>query len=82
MGNITVDHIQETYPISDHQWGFMHHHSSTSALISVIYDWLSALDNEHEIFGVFFDVQKAFNSMPHLRLFQKLEPIGINPYIM
>ena len=31
---------------------------------------------------VFFDVQKAFDSVPHLPLLQKLEQIGINPYIL
>ena len=60
----------------------MHHRSSTSALISVIHDWLFALDNGHEICVIFFDVQKAFDSVPHLPLLQKLEQLGINPYIL
>ena len=59
--NIILDHIRGIYPISNHQWGFMHHRSSTSTLISVIHDWLSALDNGHEICAIFFDVQKAFD---------------------
>ena len=29
-----------------------------------------------------FDIQKAFDSVPHLPLLQKLEQIGINPYIL
>ena len=29
---------------------------------------------------VFFDVQKAFDSVPHLPLLQKLEEIGINQF--
>ena len=82
VSNIILDHICEAYPISDCQWGFMHFHSSTSGLISVIYDWLPALDNGHEICVVFFDVQKAFDSVPHLPLLQKLEQISINPNIL
>ena len=31
---------------------------------------------------VFFDVRKAFDSVLHLPLLQKLEQIGINPYIL
>ena len=31
---------------------------------------------------MFFDIQKAFDSVPHLPLLQKLEQIGINPYIL
>ena len=80
--NLILDHICNTYPVSDHQWGFMHHRSSISALISVIYDWLYALDNGLEVCVVFFDVQKAFNSVPHLPLLQKLEEIGINQFIL
>ena len=80
--NLILDHICNTYPISDHQWGFMHHRSSISALISVIYDWLYALDSGLEVCVVFFDVQKAFDSVPHLPLLQKFEEIGINQFIL
>ena len=46
----TIDEfLTQTYPISDYQWGFMHHRSSVSALIAVIHDWLSALDSGHEV---------------------------------
>ena len=82
VSDIILDHICEAYPISDRQWGFMHHRSSTSALISVISDWLFSLDNGQEICVVFFDVQKAFDSVPHLPLLQKLEQIGVDPYIL
>ena len=76
VSDIILDHICDAYPISDQQWGFMHHHSSTSALISVIHDWLYALDNGHEVCVVLFDVQKAFDSVPHLSLLEKLSQIG------
>ena len=79
--NIILDRICQAYPISDRQWGFMHFHSSTSALISDINDCFSALDNGQEVCVVFFDVQNAFDSVPHLPLLQKLEQIGaIKPY--
>ena len=73
-----IDHICEAYPISDRQWGFMHYSSSTSTLISVINDWLSALDNGQKVCVVFFDIQKAFDSVPHFPVLQKLEQIGIH----
>ena len=63
---IVHEYLAENSPISNHQWGFMHHRSSTSALISVIHDWLNALDNGHEVCAVFFDVRKAFDSVPHV----------------
>ena len=60
----------------------MHHRSSTAALISVIHDWLSALDNGHEVCVVFFDMRKAFDSVPHIPLLQKLSDVGVNPFIL
>ena len=51
-------------------------------LIAVIHDWLSALDSGHEVCVVFFDVRKAFDSVPHAPLLEKLSEIGLNPYII
>ena len=63
-------------------WGFMHHRSSTAALISVIHDWLCALDSGEEVCVVFFDVRKAFDSVPHIPLLQKLEDAGLQPFLL
>ena len=82
VNKLILDHVCETYPISNRQWGFMHHCSSISALISVIYDWLYALDRGLEVCVFFFDVQKTFDLVPHISLLHKLEEIGINPYIL
>ena len=64
VSDIITDHVCENFPISDHQWGFMHHRSSTSAHIAVLHDWLKAIDDGYEICIVFFNVQKAFDSVP------------------
>ena len=52
---------------------------STSALISVVHDWLTPLDEGNEICVVFFDVQKAFDYAPSAPLLLKL---GINPHLL
>ena len=54
-------------------WGF---HSTVTALLSVTHEWLSALERGQEICGVFFDYQKAFDSVPHLPLLW--ECLGLN----
>ena len=54
------------------QWGFMSSRSTVSALIRVIDDWLCALDQGYEVCVVFFDVSKAFDTVPHLALLSKL----------
>lgn len=81
MKDIIDEFLAQTYPISDCQWGFMNHRS---ALITVINDWLSALDCGHEVCVIFFkfDVKKAFDSVPHAPLLEKLSAIGLSPYII
>ena len=71
-----------TTPISDTQWGFMPNRSTTSALIKVVNDWMHALDEGYEICVIFFDVRKAFDSVPHIELLNRLEEIGLPPAIV
>lgn len=35
-----------------------------------------------EICVFFFDIQKAFDTVPHLLLLQKLNALNVNPYLM
>ena len=48
----------------------------------MVEDWLLALDQGHEICVVFFDVSKAFDTVPHLDLLQKLSELGLDPYLI
>ena len=56
--------------------------STVSALIKVLDDWQRALDQGCEVYIVFFDVSKAFDTVPHLPLLQKLSEIGLDPYLI
>ena len=47
-----------------------------------MYDWLSEIEEGHEIEAVFFDLTKAFGSVPHKQLICKLESIGLNSYLI
>ena len=60
----------------------MSHRSTVSALIKVLDDWQRALDQGCEVCVVFFDVSKAFDTVPHLPLLQKLSEIGLDPYLI
>ena len=75
-------HLCESYPISRRQWGFLPGRSAQSALLSVTHDWFQQLENGNEVCCIFFDLKKAFDSVPHSVLLQKLSAIGVDPYII
>ena len=79
---LICDHLAENVPISDAQWGFQKGKSTTTALLAVTQDWFTLLDQGKEIYYVFFDLQKTFDSVPHRRLMEKPEQIHIPPVLL
>ena len=74
-------HLLQSRPISPFQWGFMPRRSTTSALCTLVHDWLSQLDYGNDICSAFFDVRKAFDSVPHSLLMSKLSTLQLCPHI-
>ena len=75
-------HLRDNCPISSRQWGFLPGRSSVSALLSVTHEWLKNLEDGNEVCSVYFDLRKAFDSVPHRLLLQKLSDIQLDPYII
>ena len=71
----------DTIPLSDSQWGFRTGRSTVSALLAIVDDWLKLLEEGKEICATFFDYQKAFDSVPHRPLMEKLLSLDLNPYL-
>ncbi|CAK5007712.1 unnamed protein product [Meloidogyne enterolobii] len=65
----------EILPPSQH--GFVKNKSVTTQLLEITNDISHALEEKSLIDIVYFDLAKAFDSIPHARLFKKLEIIGI-----
>ena len=63
--------------LSDSQFSFRPGRSTESALLSATHSWLSSLDSRNSICSVFFDLRKAFDSVPHLPLMNTLSSIGL-----
>ena len=61
-----------------HQHGFRKGRSCVTQLIEVMEDWTNELDNHSSIDAIFFDFQKAFDTVPHQRLLRKLKGYGIS----
>ena len=59
------------------QFGFRDKHSTNHALIDITETIRSALDNDKTVCGIFVDLQKAFDTVNHEILIEKLNYYGI-----
>ena len=82
ISSLIMNHLESVAPISSNQWGFMLGRSTTSALLSITNDCLQALDMGYDVCAVFFDIRKAFDSVPHRSLMNKLRDIGLDDYLL
>lgn len=74
--------LDSSYPLAANQWGFLPRRSTTHALLSAVHDWLGSMEDGHEMGAVFFDLTKAFDSVPHRQLICKLRAIGLDDYLV
>ena len=82
MSNLLYDHLLEHAPISTKQWGFLPGRSTTDAVLSAAHDWHQTLDSGSEVCAIFFDLQKALDSVPHRSLIAKLRQLNTNKFLL
>ena len=80
--SIISSHLQENCPLSNKQWGFQSGKYTTTVLISILHHWLHALDSGNDISTMFFDFKKAFDTVPHTLLIDKLRNLHLHPCII
>ena len=71
-GFLTTNKILNKY-----QFGFRAGHSTTHAIINLFEATLDGLDTKLKVGGVYLDISKAFDTIPHNILLAKLEHYGI-----
>ena len=80
--NRVTDHLGSTCPPAVNQWGFLPGKSTVGAILSATHEWYALLEERKEVGSVFFDLTKAFDSVPHRLLLSKLEEIGLNSFLV
>ena len=63
--------------LSNNQYGFRNNHSTSLALIDLVEELTNSIDNKKITIGIFIDLKKAFDTINHELLLQKLECYGI-----
>ena len=71
-------HLKDHNLLSTFQYGFREGRSCTSQLLSAMEDWTKSTNNQHETDIILLDFAKAFDTVPHARLINKLRAYQIN----
>ena len=80
--NLVFAHVKTSCPLSPPQWGFLPGRSASSALLTVTDEWHQILEQNVEVGAIFFDIKKAFDTVPHRTLLYKLSDMGLHPHIL
>jgi endonuclease/exonuclease/phosphatase family metal-dependent hydrolase len=72
-----MQHLKNNNLLSDQQFGFRPQRSTTTQLLKALDDWTAWLDEGINFDVMYMDFAKAFDSVPHRRLMQKITAYGI-----
>ena len=76
------EHLINNNILSKHQYGFVSGRSTITQLLVTLNEWLFNLDNDIPTDAAYMDFRKAFDSVPHKRLINKLKAYKIDGPIL
>ena len=72
-----TEHLIVTEQLSNAQHGFLPRRSCATQLLTSLEDWTRLMEGGDSVDVAYLDFKKAFDSVPHQRLIQKLRDLGI-----
>ena len=75
--NALLEHVLEYGHLSPKQFGFCPGSSTQEAILAATHDWHEALERHNSVACVFFDLSKAFDSLPHSLVLASLAKVGV-----
>ena len=75
--NRFLEYLNKYNILCDKQYGFRRNHSTSLALVDLYDKISSAIDQKEIAVGIFIDLSKAFDTVNHGILFDKLKYYGI-----
>ena len=73
-----MDHLDQHSVLSDKQHGFCSKHSTETQLILTTHNLSKSLNNKSQVNMIIMDFSKAFKTVPHNRLLNKLKRYDVN----
>lgn len=77
-----VEHLMENKLFTDDQHGFVPGRNCITQLLVCMEEWTKMIENGDSFDVIYTDFSKAFDSVPHERLFLKMESLGIKGDIL
>ena len=77
-----MDHLKRNNLLSDDQHGFRAGRSCVTQLLEIMDLWTTMLDEGGSLDVVYLDFRKAFDSVPHQRLLNKVQAYGIDGRVL
>ena len=68
--------------ITEKQFGFVKGRSTVLQLLKALDEWTEAMESGSQTDTIYTDFQKAFDSVPHERLINKLATFGIKDNLL
>ena len=77
VANYLIDFLESQDLLYKYQFGFRKSHSTSHAIITLIDRVSQALDTGKYVVGLYLDIRKAFDAVPHSTLLKKLYALGV-----